>query len=160
MNNDNLISEGSVKIDSYIEFYEKKLNYYKQNLKLSTNCKFSFNENEKNGFISLRVASLKELVEINGFLRNKEKSFYDGMNDLISKVTFCSNNDRNESFLTFTWLGYSYQEWSSDLSQLYAIKLYSEKVDELNKLKNKLESMYSKETKDYIEINKILNSLS
>lgn len=50
-------------------------------------------------------------------------------------------------------------EWKSDIFQLYSIKLYSEKIETLKRNKEKLESMYSKELKDSIEINKILSDL-
>lgn len=159
MNNDSLITEGSNKIELSIQFYEQKLNYIKSNLSLKTNCKFSFNKDEKNNFISLRVASLKELVEIYGFLKGKEKEFVDGMSDILSTMSFCNNSDREKSVLNFEWMGYSISEWKSDIFQLYSIKLYSEKIETLKHNKEKLESMYSKELKDSIEINKILSDL-
>lgn len=159
MNNDELISNGSVKIDEMIKHYEQKLDNVKSNLKLNTNCKFSYTEGEKGPFIPLRLSNIRELVSVYSFLKEKEKSFADAMNELNSCITFITNEERVNASLEFEWLGYKFNEWKNDILYLYSIKYYSTKIEKLKSSKDKLENLYSDEKKNLIEINNILNSI-
>lgn len=159
MNNDELISNGSIKFNELIEIYERKLSNVKTDLKLRTNCKFSYTEGEKGPFIPLRLSNIRELVSVYSFLKEKEKSFSDAMQELNSVVGFITNSEKENATLQFEWLGYSFDDWKNDLFILYLTKYYSSKLEQLKSSKERLESMYSDEKKNSIEINNILSTI-
>lgn len=150
-NNDKLVNDGLILIDNQIEFYENKLNELVNSSNLKTNCKFRYSEKED--FINLRtVVDVSDYARILGFIKSLKEQYFEAVKELLSYEHF-------GNFSEFEYLGYSYSNWMNDIVYLYKKKLYSDALVELRNKKEKLSSFYSKETKDFIEINNILKGI-
>lgn len=112
----------------------------------ATNCSFRFNK-ETSSNTNLQVCSdVEELVNILGFLCDKKRGF-----DEAQKIT--------ETKLKFKWLGFTFDEWASDVkTRIDKIQISNKKKD-LELLEERLDKLVSPELKRKLELAEISKML-
>ena len=107
-----------------------------------TNCAFGFFP-ETSQRINLQVISeVPDLVNILAFLIEKNKNFDEAQEIL-------------ETNLKFKWLGFTFDQWKSDIkTRLDKIQI-SKKKKELNELEIRLDKLVSPELKQQMELDEI-----
>lgn len=108
-----------------------------------TNLLFRFNADQASNSINLQtVTDPRKLVEILGFLIDREKNFTSAKEILGVDGTF-------------TWLGFSLSEWQSDLVTRANVINIQARRKELAELDAKLNSLVSKETREELELQEL-----
>lgn len=112
-----------------------------------TNCAFRYNK-ETSASINLQVCSdIEELLNILGFLIEKKNNFEEAQKLLNTS-------------LTFKWLGFSFDQWLSDIkTRIDKIQINSKKK-ELEDLETRLDKLISPELKAKLELEEIQKLLS
>lgn len=111
-----------------------------------TNCSFGFTEDTAQR-INLQVtANVKDLVKILAFLIDRKQSF-----DLASSTLGVK--------VKFEWLGYSFEDWKSDLMTRATKIEISKKKSELETLESRLNALISPELKRQLELEAIKKEL-
>lgn len=139
MKKDSIIKENLEKIEKELEALEEK-NVQK---KFKTNLNYH-GEN-------LRVKSIQDLLITYGLIENQNEIYKKTANSLTPEF-YKSNQD-------YVVDGFSSLDWLSDIKQLINTKMIVDRKNKLNMYKKKLESLYSQEAKDEIELNNIINDL-
>lgn len=139
MKKDSIIKENLEKIEKELEALEEK-NVQK---KFKTNLNYH-GEN-------LRVKSIQDLLVTYGLIENQNEIYKKTANSLTPEF-YKSNQD-------YVVDGFSSLDWLSDIKQLINTKMIVDRKNKLNMYKKKLESLYSQEAKDEIELNNIINDL-
>lgn len=139
MKKDSIIKENLEKIEKELEALEEK-NVQK---KFKTNLNYH-GEN-------LRVKSIQDLLETYGLIENQNEIYKKTANSLTPGF-YKENQD-------YVVDGFSSLDWLSDIKQLIDTKMIIDRKNKLNMYKKKLESLYSQEAKDEIELNNIINDL-
>lgn len=139
MKKDSIIKENLEKIEKELEVLEEK-NVQK---KFKTNLNYH-GEN-------LRVKSIQDLLETYGLIENRNEIYKKTANSLTPDF-YKENQD-------YVVDGFSSLDWLSDIKQLIDTKMIIDRKNKLNMYKKKLESLYSQEAKDEIELNNIINDL-
>lgn len=94
-----------------------------------TSGMFSYTPNNQAKSVNIHAStSLSELIEIYSFLREK-KSGYDNAAEALGL----------SSFPQFSWLGYSFENWESDLKIRVAIISSNQEIQKLTLQKKELE---------------------
>lgn len=139
MKKDSIIKENLEKIEKELEALEEK-NVQK---KFKTNLNYH-GEN-------LRVKPIQDLLITYGLIENQNEIYKKTANSLTPE--FYKNNQ------DYVVDGFSSLDWLSDIKQLINTKMIVDRKNKLNMYKKKLESLYSQEAKDEIELNNIINDL-
>lgn len=139
MKKDSIIKENLEKIEKELEALEEK-NVQK---KFKTNLNYH-GEN-------LRVKPIQDLLITYGLIENQNEIYKKTANSLTPEF-YKSNQD-------YVVDGFSSLDWLSDIKQLINTKMIVDRKNKLNMYKKKLESLYSQEAKDEIELNNIINDL-
>lgn len=139
MKKDSIIKENLEKIEKELEALEEK-NVQK---KFKTNLNYH-GEN-------LRVKSIQDLLITYGLIENQNEVYKKTANSLTPEF-YKGNQD-------YVVDGFSSLDWLSDIKQLINTKMIVDRKNKLNMYKKKLESLYSQEAKDEIELNNIINDL-
>lgn len=139
MKKDSIIKENLEKIEKELEALEEK-NVQK---KFKTNLNYH-GEN-------LRVKPIQDLLITYGLIENQNEVYKKTANSLTPE--FYKNNQ------DYVVDGFSSLDWLSDIKQLINTKMIVDRKNKLNMYKKKLESLYSQEAKDEIELNNIINDL-
>lgn len=139
MKKDSIIKENLEKIEKELEALEEK-NVQK---KFKTNLNYH-GEN-------LRVKPIQDLLITYGLIENQNEVYKKTANSLTPEF-YKSNQD-------YVVDGFSSLDWLSDIKQLINTKMIVDRKNKLNMYKKKLESLYSQEAKDEIELNNIINDL-
>jgi hypothetical protein len=112
-----------------------------------TNCSFGYNKDSSSRTNIQVVADIEELVHILGFLIEKQKAFESAQSVL----------DTN---LTFKWMGYTIDQWQSDIkTRIDKIQITKKKKD-LEALEGRLDKLISPELKAKMELDEISKLLS
>jgi len=112
-----------------------------------TNCSFSYIKDSSSRTNIQVVADVEELVHILGFLIEKQKSFESAQSVL----------DTN---LNFKWMGYTVDQWQSDIkTRIDKIQITKKKKD-LEALEGRLDKLISPELKAQMELDEISKLLS
>jgi len=112
-----------------------------------TNCAFRYNK-DSSASINLQVcADVEELVHILAFLCER-KSNFDKAQEIV------------ETKLKFKWLGFSFDEWVSDIKTRIAKIQITNKKKELEVLESRLDKIVSPELKAKWELEEISKLLS
>ena len=108
-----------------------------------TNCAFRYNPNAAAIDANIQVISkASELIAIAAFLLEKE-AFYKSANEALG------------TDVKFKWLGYSLEEWMTDIkTRLNKVEI-SKRKDELEKLEARLNSLISPELRNQMELDAI-----
>ena len=139
MEKDLVIKNQIEKIDSVLEHLE---NNSDTSYKYKTNLKY----NEQN----LRtVQSVDDLCIIYGEIKSKQDQYYIGWNAIME----------DESIPDLKLYGYTVTSWLKDIKNLAKSKMHIDMLNKLRQAKKKLESLYSQDAKDEIELNNIINDL-
>lgn len=111
-----------------------------------TNCAFRYNK-DSSASTNLQVcADVEELVHILAFLCDRKKGF-----DEAQKITGTS--------LKFKWLGFSFDDWASDIkTRIDKIQITIKKKD-LEALESRLDKLVSPELKRKLELAEISKML-
>lgn len=139
MKKDSIIKENLEKIEKELEALKEK-NVQK---KFKTNLNYH-GEN-------LRVKPIQDLLITYGLIENQNEVYKKTANSLTPEF-YKSNQD-------YVVDGFSSLDWLSDIKQLINTKMIVDRKNKLNMYKKKLESLYSQEAKDEIELNNIINDL-
>lgn len=111
-----------------------------------TNCSFGYNKDSSARQNIQVVSDVEELISILGFLIEKEKGF-----DAAQQVLGTSE--------TFKWLGFTVEEWQSDIQTRINKIQISKKKKELDAIETKLNSLVSKEMREALELAEITKAL-
>lgn len=139
------------KVLELIEIVNKKKAEIKQaeNPTYKTNCSFKFSEDTATNAINLHVTTdVTVLVKIVAFLIEKKTAF-DKAADFLGLTG-----------LTFTWLGFTVEDWNRDIITRITKTQLKKKKDELEALEGKLEKLISPELRAKIELAEIEKELS
>ena len=139
MKKDSIIKENLEKIERELEALEEK--------NVQKKFKTNLNYHDEN----LRVKPIQDLLITYGLIENQNEVYKKTANSLTPEF-FKSNQD-------YVVDGFSSLDWLSDIKQLINTKMIVDRKNKLNLYKKKLESLYSQEAKDEIELNNIINDL-
>lgn len=111
-----------------------------------TNCSFRYNK-DSSASTNLQVcADVEELVHILGFLCDRKKGF-----DEAQKIVGTS--------LKFRWMGFTFEDWASDVkTRIDKIQITNKKKD-LEILEGRLDKILSPELKAQMELDAITKAL-
>ena len=114
-----------------------------------TNCSFGYNP-ESNARINIQVArDLEVLVDIHAFLTSK----YDAYNQSLLDLKLTSKE------APFRYLGFTYDQWVSDIiTRINGLRIKA-KRDELAKLEERVNALVSPEQRRAIELAKLVNEI-
>ena len=114
--------------------------------KWETNCAFRYNKDSSTS-TNLQVCSdVEELVHILAFLCDRKNGF-----DEAQKITGTT--------LKFKWIGFSFEEWVSDIkTRIDKIQISNKKKD-LEVIEARLDKLVSKELRDKWELDKLTKLL-
>jgi hypothetical protein len=114
-----------------------------------TNCSFGFDP-ASNFRLNIQVIrELCQLVEIHAFLTNRYYTQIESLKDL--KLT--------ETEVPFLWLGFTYEQWVSDIeTRINQIRIKTKK-DELSKLEARVNALISPEQLRKIELEKLMKEI-
>jgi hypothetical protein len=113
-----------------------------------TNCSFKFNPDANIAINLQTVRELATLVDIHSYLKFKMCSFKD------SAAVLNLTND-----VKFTYLGFSFEDWESDIkTRIAQLQIKSEK-DKLARLEEKVNLLVSPEQRRVIELEKLVKEL-
>jgi hypothetical protein len=112
-----------------------------------TNCSFGYNKDSSSRSNIQVVADVEELVSILGFLIEKEKAF-----TAANKVLGTSYE--------FKWMGFSLEDWQSDIQTRINKVQISKKKKELESLESRLDKIISPELKAQMELDEITKMLN
>ncbi len=112
-----------------------------------TNASFGYDKNSSNRINIHTTTDLEELVSILAFLIEKNNSFN------LAKVELKID-------VKFKWMGYSFDEWLSDIKTRITKIQISKKRQELESYETKLNALVSPELKRKMEIDEIKKSLN
>lgn len=127
-----------------------------------TNCSFCAYDNnltnniyDKTDRVSIQAESnISKLISILGFILDKERSFTQACVELHQ-----IDPDVNLLNREFLWMGFSSQDWISDIStRINKLQISTEK-ENLTKLEAKLDTLISPEMRRELELQEIENSL-
>lgn len=139
MKKDLVIKNQIEKIESALEKLE---NNSDTTYKYKTNLKY----NEQN----LRtVQSVNDLCIIYGEIKSKQDQYYIGWSAIMG----------DESAPDLKLYGYTVASWLEDIKNLAKSKMHIDMLNKLRQAKKKLESLYSQDAKDEIELNNIIKDL-
>lgn len=111
-----------------------------------TNCAFRYSK-EYSTSVNLQVVSdISELVSILAFLFEKESGYNKAKEFLGVKEEF-------------SWFGYSFSEWASDIKTRIDKIQIIDKKRELERLEERLDKLVSKERREELEIEAIKKQL-
>jgi len=111
-----------------------------------TNCSFRYNK-DTSAQTNLQVCSdVEELVNILGFLCDRKRGFEEAQT--ILKTT-----------LKFKWLGFSFEDWSTDIKTRIDKIQITNKKKELGLLESRLDKILSPELKAQMELDAITKEL-
>jgi len=128
-----------------LEEKKQKLTAEKLSSDYTTNCSFSYNKDGTR--INLHtVGFIEQIVEMAAFLIEKKSAFAQANLEL---GTNCE----------FKWMGFTYENWISDLKTRAAALNHTIKKRELSDLENRLKGLMSDELKAVIELEEIANIL-
>lgn len=139
MKKDSIIKENLEKIERELEALEEK--------NVQKKFKTNLNYHDEN----LRVKPIQDLLITYGLIENQNEIYKKTANSLTPEF-YKSNQD-------YVVDGFSSLDWLSDIKQLINTKMIVDRKNKLNMYKKKLESLYSQEAKDEIELNNIINDL-
>lgn len=139
MKKDSIIKENLEKIEKELEALEEK------------NVQRKFKTNLNYHGENLRVKPIQDLLITYGLIENQNEVYKKTANSLTPE--FYKNNQ------DYVVDGFSSLDWLSDIKQLINTKMIVDRKNKLNMYKKKLESLYSQEAKDEIELNNIINDL-
>ena len=112
-----------------------------------TNCAFRYNK-DSSAATNLQVcADVEELVHILGFLCDRKAGF-----EKAQEITGTS--------LKFKWLGFSFEDWASDIKTRIDKIQITNKKKELEVLESRLDKLVSPELKAKMELEEISKLLS
>lgn len=112
-----------------------------------TNCSFGYIKDSSSRTNIQVVADVEELVHILGFLIEKQKAFESAQSIL-------------DTGLTFKWMGYTLDQWQSDIkTRIDKIQITKKKKD-LEALESRLDKLISPELKAKMELEEITKLLS
>jgi len=112
-----------------------------------TNCSFGYDKNSSSRMNIQVVNDIDELTEILAFLLRKERSHYEA-----SEILGVESQ--------FKWLGFTFEQWKSDIQTRIDKIQISKKKQELEQLESRLGLLISPELRaemELAEITKILN---
>lgn len=114
-----------------------------------TNCSFGFDPNT-NARINIQVVrDLEQLVDIHAFLSTKYESFQASLKDL--KLT--------EKEVPFKYLGFTFEQWVSDIeTRINGLRIKAKK-DELTALEARVNALVSPEQRRAIELEKLVKEI-
>lgn len=107
-----------------------------------TNCSFSYVKDSSSRINLQVVASVEELILILAFLIDKNQSF--------DKAQAILGTD-----LKFNWMGFTLEEWKSDIQTRVNKVQISKKKQELEALESRLDKLVSPELKAQMELDEI-----
>jgi hypothetical protein len=111
-----------------------------------TNCSFSYSRNSNDRINIQTVSDVDELVNMLAFLIEKTKSHHEA-------------NFTLETTVPFKWMGFSFEDWKSDLqTRVNKIQIGSKKK-ELENLESRLNALISPELKAKLELDAITQLL-
>lgn len=114
-----------------------------------TSCSFGYSADSANGRIDIKtISDTRKLQDIMGFLLDREENSQRGATALGLPVD------------TFKWLGFTVDEWKSDLITRVTQILLTTKKAELAKLESRLENLISPELKAKLELEAIKDLLN
>ena len=142
-------------IDSIVMDLLKKVEEKKQQIGNAerpswiTNCSFGFDP-VSNYRVNIQVIrELSQLVEIHAFLSSKYYTFIESLKDL--KLT--------EKEVPFTYMGFTFGQWESDIeTRINQIRIKT-KRDELSKLEARVNALISPEQLRAIELAKLVKEI-
>jgi hypothetical protein len=135
-------------IDELIEKTQKRKAEIEKAEKPSwqTNCLFGY-DNSNVGKTNLRVVSnINEIVSMLAFILQKQNSFVQANNMLGTKEKF-------------DWLGFSLEEWQSDLRTRIEQITVTAKKKELAEIETQLDGLISKERREELQLAAIMKRL-
>lgn len=112
-----------------------------------TNCSFGYDKNSSSRMNIQVVNDIDELTEMLAFLLRKERSHYEA-----SEILGVESQ--------FKWLGFTFEQWKSDIQTRIDKIQISKKKQELEQLESRLGLLISPELRaemELAEITKILN---
>jgi hypothetical protein len=114
-----------------------------------TNCSFGFDQTS-NARINIQVVrEIESLVEIHAFICDKHETYNISLGALGIP----------EKDAPFKWMGFSYQQWESDIrTRLNGLRL-KQKRDELMKLEERVNALVSPEQRRALELEKLVKEL-
>lgn len=112
-----------------------------------TNCSFGYNKDSSSRSNIQVVADVEELVSILGFVIEKEKAFESAQQMLGTSEKF-------------KWMGYSLEEWKTDIQTRINKIQISKKKKELESLESRLDKLISPDLKAQMELEEITKLLS
>lgn len=115
-----------------------------------TNCSFGFDPNNSNARINIQVVrDLEALVEIHAFLTSKYGHYQASLKELGIA----------EKEAPFKWLGFTFEQWVSDIqTRINGLRIKS-KRDELAKLEERVNALVSPEQRRKIELEKLMKEI-
>jgi hypothetical protein len=120
-----------------------------------TNSTFSYFEGNMSNTINLRVvSSVKEMIQLAGFLSDKMKSFQHGREALGLPSLGTPGTEE------FTWSGFSYDDWIEDMKKRIDQIQLKTKRDKLTALETRLNAIISPELRAQMELEAIEKELS
>lgn len=114
-----------------------------------TNCSFGFDPNNNNRINIQVVRELETLVEIHAFLTSKYGHYQASLKEL----------GISEKEAPFKWLGFTFDQWVSDIqTRINGLRIKS-KRDELAKLEERVNALVSPEQRRKIELEKLMKEI-
>jgi hypothetical protein len=113
----------------------------------NTSCSFGFSASSAHDRINIQLINdIRKLVEIYAFLIDRKEKCEIAAKELGVDYKF-------------TWLGFSVDEWKSDIQTRANQLMIQEKRKELNEIENRLNSIISPELRAKMELDAISNLL-
>lgn len=112
-----------------------------------TNCSFGYNKDSSSRSNIQVVSDIEELISILGFIIEKERAFE-------SAQTMLGTSEK------FKWMGYSLEDWKTDVQTRINKIQISKKKKELEMLESRLDKLISPELKAQMELEEITKLLS
>lgn len=137
-----------VKVQALIDLVKKKKEEIKKAEKPNwiTNCSFRYTEDKADGFNIQTITDTDKLIQALAFIKTRAGAYEDAAFDLGLKSTF-------------TWLGYSLEDWTTDFKTRVDKVNISKKKKELELLEERLDKLISPELKAQMELDEITKML-